>query len=79
MNSFSIFFSFSHRIEVRLGEYDLSTEIDCQVDNGCAPPVQDFIVEEIIPHPDYLKAELRNDIALIRLNRDAIMTACKIS
>lgn len=59
---------------VRLGEYDLNTEIDCQVFdetdiNGkvCNPPAQDIPVEKLIPHPEYNIPKYANDIALIRL------------
>ncbi|XP_071546140.1 CLIP domain-containing serine protease HP8-like [Panulirus ornatus] len=59
---------------IRLGEWDLSTEEDCEVTNqgyeDCAPPVQDLTYEEIIIHPDYnTRARYSDDIALIRLSR----------
>ncbi|KAL0270397.1 UNVERIFIED_CONTAM: hypothetical protein PYX00_007822 [Menopon gallinae] len=54
---------------VRLGEHDLRTERDCQ--EVCAPPVQDIIAEEVIPHPQYRRPD-KNDIGLIRLQRDII-------
>ncbi|XP_071546216.1 melanization protease 1-like [Panulirus ornatus] len=58
---------------IRLGEWDLSTERDCEVTlqgfEICAPPSQDFAYEEIIIHPDYnTRARFSDDIALIRLN-----------
>ena len=59
---------------VRLGEHQLSTDIDCD-DGGqsCNDPPQNFEAEEIIFHPDYNKPnQYQNDIALIRLNRDAL-------
>lgn len=63
-------------INVRLGEYNTETEIDCvQLDNSreCADPVQHFAVEEVIVHEDYLPSDAsfyqrENDIALIRLS-----------
>jgi len=36
----------------------------------CAPPVEDYKIEEIIVHPNYSKPmEFDNDIALLRLNK----------
>ncbi|XP_060648956.1 serine protease 7 [Drosophila nasuta] len=55
---------------VRLGEYDISKEIDC-VRNVCNRPVLEIGVEEVIVHPQY-NADDNNrhhDIALIRLNQ----------
>ena len=59
---------------VRLGEHKLSTDIDCD-DGGlsCNDTPQNFEAEEVIFHPDYNKPnQFQNDIALIRLNRDAV-------
>lgn len=66
-------------INVRLGEYNTETEVDCvQLDNAhdCADPVQHFGVEKIIVHEDYLPVDTsflqrENDIALIRLSGNA--------
>jgi len=60
---------------VRLGEHQLSTDRDCDKDDQtvCAPPVQDFEPEEVFFHQDYNKPNVfQNDIALIRLPRDAV-------
>jgi len=58
---------------VRLGERQLSTEPDCDTSGKCAPPAQDFDPEEVFFHQDYNKPNVfQNDIALIRLSRDAI-------
>lgn len=59
---------------IRLGEWDFSTEKDCaNTSDGrqfCAPPVQDFDVEEVIEHPSYdNRTQFSDDIALIRLSR----------
>ena len=65
---------------VRLGEHQFSTEIDCD-DGGqsCNDPPQNFEAEEIIFHPDYNKPnQYQNDIALIRLNRDAVYSGMAI-
>ena len=52
---------------VRIGEFNTTSEEDCQK-GICAPPHQDFKPEEIIIHPKYESRENTNDIALIRLN-----------
>ncbi|KAK9878520.1 hypothetical protein WA026_022417 [Henosepilachna vigintioctopunctata] len=62
----------SHPVEsVRVGEYDLSSTIDCETDADnkkiCAPPALDVKVERIILHPHYKKGKFGDDIALIRL------------
>ncbi|XP_065359433.1 uncharacterized protein LOC135953451 [Calliphora vicina] len=56
--------------QVRLGEYQISTTIDCtnvSRKNHCAPPVEDIGIEEMIIHEHF--HGIYNDIALIRLNR----------
>lgn len=63
-------------IGVRLGEHDLSTERDCDRDADglevvCAERYQDFDIENIHFHPGFSPLKLQNDIALLRLNRDA--------
>ncbi|XP_071552041.1 phenoloxidase-activating factor 1-like isoform X1 [Panulirus ornatus] len=64
---------------IRLGDWDLSTEEDCEeTPQGfkiCAPPIQDFTHEEIIRHPQYnTRAQISDDIALIRLSRPIVYT-----
>ncbi|EDV41555.1 uncharacterized protein Dana_GF17450 [Drosophila ananassae] len=63
-----------HITAVRLGEWDTSTNPDCQYHEDtkqaeCAPPYQDIAVEQQVPHPDYNSTNLSQlfDIALIRL------------
>ncbi|XP_047104443.1 CLIP domain-containing serine protease HP8-like [Schistocerca piceifrons] len=56
-------------VSVRLGEWDQRTDVDCDGD-FCVPPAQDFGIEQSIPHPEYTP-KLSNDIALLRLDRDA--------
>lgn len=63
-------------IGVRLGEHDLSTERDCDKDADgfevvCAERYQDFDIENVHFHPEFSSLKLQNDIALLRLNRDA--------
>ncbi|XP_030239548.1 serine protease 7 isoform X2 [Drosophila navojoa] len=56
-------------VRVRLGEYDLSTDVDC-VMGDCNQPVLELGVEEAIPHPQYdaSSRHRHHDIALIRLS-----------
>lgn len=59
---------------VRLGENDINQEEDCNILDGerdCAPPPQDITVEKIIKHPEHSERNKKNDIALLRLARDA--------
>lgn len=51
---------------VRLGEWDTSTDPDCQ-DSVCAPPVHDIDPETVIIHQDYNSPRFANDIALVKL------------
>ncbi|XP_076234951.1 ovochymase [Calliopsis andreniformis] len=60
---------------VRIGEHDLNSERDCNRDeNGvelaCTEGYQDFGIENVLPHEEYSQETVRNDIALIRLDRD---------
>ncbi|TMW52759.1 hypothetical protein DOY81_002163 [Sarcophaga bullata] len=69
---------------VRLGEWNITTDPDCQIiRNGgkaCADPHLDVGIEQIHVHPDYrVNAKNEgpfqyNDIALIRLDRDIHFT-----
>nr|CAD7428580.1 unnamed protein product [Timema monikensis] len=62
---------------VRLGEHDLSVAVDCETDPelgtviSCAPPPQDYAIERALPHPQFDRKKLANDIGLIRLSRAA--------
>lgn len=49
---------------IRLSEYDLQTNPDCDPDNAndCNPPVQDIEVEKLIPHEQYNNPRYSNDI-----------------
>lgn len=60
---------------VRLGEWDLRSDQDCEDDN-CSDPVLDIPVVERIPHENYnpnSRAQ-ENDIALLRLGRSVTFT-----
>ncbi|CAO1430645.1 unnamed protein product [Diamesa hyperborea] len=69
---------------VRLGEYDRSTENDCQlVDRSeeeyeCNPPVQDIDIEKLIPHPGYNNPRYSNDIGLVRMVKSPDMSLSNI-
>lgn len=58
--------------QVRLGEWNTSTETDC-VEGDCSGPVQDIPVQQIIAHENYdpNDKDQQNDIALLRLSRNA--------
>ncbi|XP_055849890.1 serine protease easter-like isoform X2 [Episyrphus balteatus] len=65
---------------VRLGEWDLETELDCSsVGNSldCNDPPVNVAIEEVIPHKDYSSTSTNrlNDIALIRLSTQVKPTA----
>ena len=60
---------------MRVGDHDINKERDCDVDkNGleivCAEKYQDFGIESTHHHPRYSRADLQNDVALIRLDKD---------
>uniref|UniRef100_A0A1Y1MQ98 CLIP domain-containing serine protease n=1 Tax=Photinus pyralis TaxID=7054 RepID=A0A1Y1MQ98_PHOPY len=61
---------------VRLGEWRISTEQDCEnlANPECADPVVDVKIEETIPHKDYNRRTGKSDIALIRLARSVPFT-----
>ncbi|XP_012160525.1 serine protease 7 [Ceratitis capitata] len=58
-------------ISVRLGEFDITKEVDCN-QYSCATPALRVGIEEIIPHEQYLNsaANHEHDIALLRLDRE---------
>ncbi|XP_017059007.2 serine protease grass-like [Drosophila ficusphila] len=63
-------------LRVRLGEQDLTSELDCTTSGYqkvCAPPVEEFSIEEWIIHENFDRNSGWNDIALIRLNRRAVL------
>lgn len=65
---------------VRLGEWDIRTNPDCEVDiNGkksCAPPFIELGIEKAIAHPNYISSsnEQYYDIALLRLEQSVTYT-----
>lgn len=58
---------------VRLGEYDLVTEVDCE-NSECADPVDNIPIAEVIIHENYTAETHVDDIALIRLTRPVMFT-----
>lgn len=73
------FYYFIIRTVVRLGEYNTGTDIDCLTvgdTQDCADPHQDYSVEETIPHSGFSDTNVnrKDDIALVRLSRDAPST-----
>lgn len=61
---------------VRLGEWNTLTEKDCVWDEDeeeetCTGPVQDIDVKSFIPHPDYSRQTIHNDIGLVQLSQAA--------
>ncbi|SPP72716.1 serine protease grass-like [Drosophila guanche] len=62
-------------VSIRLGEHDLSTEVDCTMvgvgsQTRCQPPPEDIGIDRIIVHEGFPNNLTQNDIALIKLNRD---------
>lgn len=64
-----------HRISVRLGEWDLTREIDCQ-HRICSDAAIDVPIKEIFIHDNYEADSIGHeyDIALIRLNHSVQTT-----
>ncbi|KAL5280017.1 CLIPB1 family protein [Megaselia abdita] len=62
-------------INVRLGEWDMSTNPDC-MENDCSDPHKNISIEKIIVHEEYNheSSTQPNDIALIRLAEDVEFT-----
>ena len=67
---------FSYSVSVRLGEHKISNATDCEINEDevvCADPVQDIPVETVVKHVNYSNKNKINDIAIIRLRRDAVL------
>nr|CAD7400073.1 unnamed protein product [Timema poppensis] len=58
---------------IRLGEYNILTDPDCE-EEICADNVQDYRPAELIVHKDYGKPQFKNDISLIRVDREVNFT-----
>ncbi|XP_063215918.1 CLIP domain-containing serine protease B4-like [Bacillus rossius redtenbacheri] len=61
-------------VSVRLGELDERTDPDCDAAE-CADPVQDFSPLSVVAHPGYNRPKYRHDIAVVRLDHPARITA----
>ncbi|XP_069688618.1 venom protease-like [Periplaneta americana] len=59
---------------IRLGEHNINTDPDCE-DGVCADPLQDYTPTELIVHKDYGKPQFKNDISIIRLDREVIFSS----
>lgn len=61
------------KITVRLGDWDIKTNPDCDTsfisDEICNDPYVDIPVEETILHADFNETAALNDIALLRLSK----------
>lgn len=68
------FCNYTYSAQIELGEYDDSRDQDCNANDAsdCAPPVQRVGIESITAHPQY-GSYLRDDIALVRLDRDVVL------
>ncbi|XP_039482151.1 serine protease grass [Drosophila santomea] len=53
----------------RLGEYNRDTDIDCDNNNRCLDPVQDYKVDMLFRHRLYNDKDYTNDIGMLRLER----------
>lgn len=63
------------RVGVRLGEYDITKEVDC-LGNICADPILIVGIDKKIPHGGYNEKNKNraNDIGLIRLDSEVTFT-----
>lgn len=65
-------------VNVRIGEYNFDTDIDCDPINpaDCLPAPIDMEVTEMIAHPEYNSKikDTHHDIALLRLERKVEFT-----
>ncbi|XP_045483885.1 CLIP domain-containing serine protease 2 isoform X1 [Pieris rapae] len=60
---------------VRIGEFDINLEKDCDYEKPktiCKKEVQDIYVTEIIPHENYQRSPIANDIALLRVDGEIV-------
>lgn len=59
------------RVNVVLGEHNISSPIDCHL-KACAPKPKVVAIEKVTQHPDWLngRPQFFDDIALLRLAED---------
>jgi len=62
--------------QVRLGDWDIRTNPDCDENGKCNDPYVEIPIEKVIVHEDYnpQKTSEGNDIALIKLQREVTFT-----
>lgn len=66
-------------VGVRVGEYDRTTDPDCNDDGSdCNPAIDDIPIEKVIPHPKYNMPRYANDIGLVRLTRASDLSQGKL-
>ncbi|KAH8232560.1 hypothetical protein KR032_009585 [Drosophila birchii] len=58
-------------LAVRLGEHDLTKDEDCTLLGGfkrtCLPPFEEYEVERVDVHPNYVHGQINFDLAIVRL------------
>lgn len=59
-----------------LGEYDTTTDPDCN-DEDCAEPIQEILIEKFIQPIKYDSKNTHNDIILIKLQHPAVFNGKK--
>lgn len=57
-----------------LGEYDFSTKKDCNADQKCNDELLKLSIEKVISHQNFVFDVMKNDIALVRMERDVQFT-----
>ena len=66
-----------HRKTIRLGEFDVRKETDCNTEYGLCSKADDYNIERITGHKNYSTSTKQNDISLIRVDRDITFNSCK--
>lgn len=66
--------AWAHVVRVRLGEWDLEGNPDCNEENVCNDKPLDVALESHVVHEDYDSKNLHNDVALIKLAKTITFT-----
>jgi prostasin len=61
-------------MNVKLGEHDIESEIDCADVDHCADPIQVIKAKSVLVPTEYDTENLKHDIALIELSEPANIT-----
>lgn len=58
-----------YSVSIRLGEYNISSDIDCNSNGYCAEPIQEYFEDDFVTiiHNEYDQVSKQNDIALTKL------------